>query len=310
MRGRQVIDATRLSGVIGAGPGGLTIDGVRVRLEGVAVLLIGNDVTITGAALTKLARYDVAVLNCDWRAVPNMVAFGWSDNSRVGARHRAQAELAQPRRKAAWQAIVKGKIHGQERNLEFAGHHAAARRLSILRKEVRSGDPSNCEAQAARIYWESYFSDESFRRVPGGEDRINSLLNYGYAVMRGFVIQAVTTAGLWPTYGLWHRNRSNTFALADDLMEPFRPAVDHKVLLLGPEATLDERFVKKQLVEVTSMAMNRRGVTVASAIYDFASGLAQYVERERETLAVPTWTPTPDVVPGAMLPEFSEGEDG
>lgn len=310
MRGRQVIDATRLNGEIIAGPGGLLIDGVRVPLEDVAVLLVGNDVSITGGALTKLARYEVIVLNCDWRDVPNMVAFGWSDNSRVGARHRAQAEMSQPRRKSAWQAIVKAKIQGQERNLAFAGHHTAARRLAVLRKDVRSGDPSNCEAQAARLYWESYYDDEAFRRVPGAEDRINSLLNYGYSVMRGFVIQAVTAAGLWPTYGLWHRNRGNTFALVDDLIEPFRPAVDHRVLLLGPDATLDERYVKKQLVEVTSMAMNRRGSTVASAIYDFASALAQYVERERETLIVPTWVPTPDVVPGAVLPEFDEGEDG
>ncbi len=310
MRGRQVIDTTRLRGSITAGPGGLHVEGRRVPLEEVAVLLLGNDVSITGGALTKLARYGVVVLNCDWRGMPNLVGFGWSDNSRVAARHRAQAELSQPRRKSAWQAIVKAKIQGQQRNLEFARHFDSARRLGMLRKEVRSGDPSNCEAQAARLYWDAYYDDPTFRRVPGSGERINSLLNYGYTVMRGFVIQAVTTAGLWPTYGLWHRNRGNTFALADDLIEPFRPAVDHRVRLLGAEATLDDRYVKKQLVEVTSMVMNRTGATVGSLIYDLSSALALYSEGERESLDVPTWFPTPDLEPGTMFPALDEGEDG
>lgn len=310
MRGRQVIDATRLNGSITAGPGGLLVEGRRVALEDVAVLLIGNDVSISGGALTKLIQYDVIMLNCDWRAVPNMVGLGWSDNSRVGARHRAQAEMSQPRRKSAWQAIVKAKIYGQQRNLEFASQLSAARRLTVLRKEVRSGDPSNCEAQAARLYWDSYFADESFRRLPGAEDRINSLLNYGYAVLRGFVTQAVTAAGLWPSYGLWHRNRGNAFALVDDVIEPFRPAVDHRVLALGSVATLDERHVKQQLVGVTSAPMNRRGPTVASAIYDFTSSLALYIERESDVLDVPTWFPVPEAESDAGRLESSEGEDG
>ena len=80
--------------------------------------------------------------------------------------------------------------------------------------------------------------------------------------------------------------------------------------MLGSDATLDERYVKKQLVEVTSTAMNRNGATVMSSIYDLSSSLAQYIERERETLVVPTWAPTLAVGPGVLLPEFGDGEDG
>ncbi|MCO5293421.1 MAG: type II CRISPR-associated endonuclease Cas1 [Homoserinimonas sp.] len=301
--GRQVIDATRLDGAITSVPGGVAVGGTRVPLEDVAVLLMGGTTTISGGALTKLARYQVIILNCDWRGVPDLVAYGWSDNSRIASRHRAQAELSEPRRKSAWQAIVKAKILGQQRNLEFLGIREAVR-LANIRKEVRSGDPANCEAQAARVYWECLFEGTEFSRTPGGEDRLNSLLNYGYAVARGFVIQAVCIAGLWPSYGLWHRNRSNTFVLADDLIEPFRPAVDFCVATMAPELTLDDRDAKRRLVAVTSEAMDRTGASVATSMRDFASQLAMYVEGDKENLSPPSWRPST----GDQL--FDEGEDG
>ena len=64
-----------------------------------------------------------------------------------------------------------------------------------------------------------------FRRDQAG-DGLNSLLNYGYAVVRAAVARALIAAGLLPVVGLHHANRSNPFCLADDLVEPLRPLVD------------------------------------------------------------------------------------
>lgn len=196
---------------------------------------------------------------------------------------------------------MKSKILGQQRNLEYL-HHRESARLSVLRKEVRSGDPTNCEAQASRVYWDSLFGSSGFNRIPGGEDRTNALLNYGYTVLRGFVIQAVAMAGLWPTLGLWHRNRSNTFVLADDLIEPFRPAVDFCVVSLSEGLTLDDREAKRALVAVSSGAMDSSGASVLSSIRDFASQVAIYLEGERETLSPPNWNP--------LEVDVFEAEDG
>jgi CRISPR-associated protein Cas1 len=105
--------------------------------------------------------------------------------------------------------------------------------------KVRSGDPDNLEAQAARIYWQALFgedaSGETFRRDPEGEG-INLYLNYGYAVLRAIVARALCAAGLHPSLGVHHHNRYDTFCLADDLMEPFRPLVDRVVAQLRREA--------------------------------------------------------------------------
>lgn len=72
---------------------------------------------------------------------------------------------------------------------------------------------------------------EAFRRDrdAGGA---NGLLNYGYTVLRSLVARSVVAAGLHPSIGIHHANRGNAFALADDLVEPFRPLVDALTLHL------------------------------------------------------------------------------
>lgn len=291
MRSRQVIDTTSYDGEVIADRGALIIRGVRVPLEEVAVLMIGEQTVLSGKCISLLAKYDVILLNCNWKGIPNLVGLSWSNNSRVALRHRKQAELSGPRKKQAWKQIVQAKIHGQERNLLFT-NNPASKQLKRLRQEVRSGDPSNCEAQAARIYWDTFFDVEEFRRVPGANDRINGLLNYGYTIMRGFVIQAICAAGIWPTYGIWHRNRSNTFALADDLIEPFRPALDLCVYHLHKDASLEEREVKRTLVGITSAVFDDTGATMVTKINDLASSLALFIEGTKEALDVPIWSPT------------------
>jgi CRISPR-associated protein Cas1 len=294
MGGHRVIDTTSLQGDIRSTRGGITIGAQRVPLEDVGVLLLGNKVTISGGALTMASKYDVVVLNCNWRAVPDGVFYGWSHNTKVAARHRAQAELSLPRRKQAWQEIVKAKIRGQANNLTEIGA-AESKRLNRLVQEVRSGDVNNCEAQAAKLFWGAYFGAETeFHRAPDGSDDTNSLLNYGYTILRGFVIQAICAAGLCPTYALWHHNRGDTFALADDLIEPFRPAVDHCVRSLGTTANLSDPAAKKALVSVVSTPLGKEGATVLTSIYDLASELAMFVEGAVDRLQVPCWYPNPN----------------
>ena len=92
---------------------------------------------------------------------------------------------------------------------------------------MRSGDPDNVEAEAARRYWPLLLGSAFHRDTDAGG--INGLLNYGYAVLRAGIARAVMGAGLHPGFGLMHSNRSNPMVLIDDLMEPFRPMVDREV---------------------------------------------------------------------------------
>lgn len=291
MRSHRVLDLINFAGSVRSSRGGLLVDEQKVPLEDVAVILIGSQTTISGGAIEMLSKYDVTLLNCSWNGVPNYVGYTWSSSSRVAARHRAQAEATTATRNKAWKEIIQAKIDGQRANL-VGVNGAAVTRLTVLRDSVRTGDHENNEAQAARVYWQAMFGDQEFTRSPDSDDNINSMLNYGYTVLRGFTIQAISAAGLWPSYGLWHKNRSNQFVLADDLIEPFRPALDHTVLLLGPDTSLAEPDTKRALVDVVKQPFNEDGQSTMTQIHNAASKLAQVLEGDRKELDLATWSPT------------------
>jgi CRISPR-associated protein Cas1 len=135
---------------------------------------------------------------------------------------RAQWEAGRPLSKQLWRRLIVAKIRWQAAVLTANGRSAGA--FDLLARRVGSGDPDNVEAQAARRYW-PLLMGESFRRdrdAPG----TNGMLNYGYAILRSLCARAVVGAGLHPSVGVHHANRGNAFALADDLIEPFRPLAD------------------------------------------------------------------------------------
>lgn len=285
----RVIDLTDVTEPLRARTGQLLAAGSAVPLADVSCVIAGPDTTWSTGVIAELARYDIPLVTCDWRGVPLACTHGWSDASRVAARHLAQASLTVPRHKNAWKQIVRAKITGQAANLAVTAPVAAAR-LRDLARQVRSGDPDNLEARAARTYWTHLFRGEQFTRDRYGGGR-NDLLNYGYAILRGTVIRAIITTGLSPTLGIWHRNRANTFALADDLIEPLRPAVDWTVSRLPDNSHLTDPDTKRQLVSAISQPMSRQGSTVATTAVTLAQTLAAYVEGQHARLTVPTWLP-------------------
>lgn len=120
---------------------------------------------------------------------------------------------------------------------------------------MRSGDPENVEAQASRRYWPLLFGEEFRRdRARGGA---NALLNYAYTILRAGTSRAIMAVGLHPSLGLAHRQRGNAFALADDLMEPFRPLADllvHDLIAEGIQAV--DRNSKPHLARLLVMDMS------------------------------------------------------
>jgi CRISP-associated protein Cas1 len=143
-------------------------------------------------------------------------------NFQQAKRYDAQLAAKKPLHKQLWAEVVKSKLQQQAAALEAANKITIP--MTALVKKVRSGDPDNIEAQAARRYWQELFGEE-FRRDQNGGG-INGMLNYGYTVYRASMARAVIAAGLHPTLGIHHCNECNPMRLVDDLMEPFRPMVD------------------------------------------------------------------------------------
>jgi len=196
-------------------------------LAELAVLIVAHpQVHYTHAVLTGICREGGAFVLCNEKRLPTGMLLPLENHYIQSYRFASQAEATLPTKKRLWKQIVKAKVTAQGRLL--ARTRGDDFGLSELAKKVRSGDASNIEAQASRRYWPALFGDD-FTRDPDVGGR-NSLLNYGYAVLRAMVARAICASGLHPSLGLHHHNRYNPFCLADDLMEPFRPLVDEEVL--------------------------------------------------------------------------------
>ncbi len=157
-------------------------------------------------------------------------------------------------------AFAGGKIQNQAQFLRYAGKyrketdpalhrelalaatevldhlHPLDRLTGVLTEEWRSA-LMGAEGRAAARYWGVVArlipAELAWpgRQTHGATDRFNQGLNYGYAVLRAQVRQAILLAGLEPTAGFLHADRPGKPSLTLDLIEEFRqPVVDRTLI--------------------------------------------------------------------------------
>lgn len=195
-------------------------------IEDIGVIIVENPmVKLTIPLLNELTDYNVAVVFCDNQAMPKSMLMTLDGNATLQETHRSQLEATLPMKKQIWRQVVESKIKNQSALLKKLGKDGDV--LKPYYSNVKSGDSDNREGVAARIYWKMLLGDE-FRRERDGVSP-NAFLNYGYSILRAAVARSLLGSGLYPAFGVFHRNRYNAFPLADDMMEPYRPFVDELV---------------------------------------------------------------------------------
>lgn len=222
----------------------------RIPVEDVGVLIVDHPAVVyTQGCLNALLENNAAVIVCGRNHHPSGLLLPLDSNSVQSERFRLQIETSAPLKKQLWQNTVRQKIKNQAGLLKHLGRENG--KLLDLAKKVKSGDPANIEAQAARYYWQRVFG-EKFRRGRFGAPP-NNLLNYGYMVLRAAVARALVGSGLLPTIGIHHHNRYNAYCLADDIMEPYRVFVDKTVRDIQEQqgdCNEIDKDIKKTLLDV------------------------------------------------------------
>lgn len=199
-----------------------------IPLSDIAVVVCAHPgITLTHNVLSELTKHGAMFLVCDGKRLPAGMVMPIDAHHLQSEVFRLQVSASQPTRKRIWQQVVKAKILSQARTLKTLYGDDGG--LTALTAFIRSGDPGNIEGRAARKYWTQLFADCSFIRDQTADNQ-NRLLNYGYMVTRAIIARAVCAAGLHPSFGIHHHNRYDSFALADDLMEPFRCLTDRAVV--------------------------------------------------------------------------------
>lgn len=120
-----------------------------------------------------------------------------------------------------------------------------AKLLSQYIEQIAWNDETNREGHSAKVYFNAIFGLD-FTRTQ--DNLINAALNYGYSIILSAFTREIVANGYITQLGLFHDNMFNQFNLASDLMEPFRPLVDHQVINMKFDVFEHEQ--KMQLVDI------------------------------------------------------------
>jgi CRISPR-associated protein Cas1 len=197
-----------------------------IPIEDIGFLVIDNIETYLSInAMNLMVENNTAIIICGRNHLPNGMFLNLNSHHIQQEVFKKQLEASVPLKKQLWQQTIIEKINNQGQLLtQLTGE---INPLESYAGKVLSGDTTNMEGAAAAYYWKTFF-DFNFKRGRFG-DYPNNFLNYGYAILRAATARSLSGSGLLNTLGIHHKSKYNAFALADDIMEPFRPIVDEKV---------------------------------------------------------------------------------
>lgn len=263
-------------------------DTVTRPIEDVGFVVIENPmVSITVPLLNELADNNVAVIFCDKKMMPKTMLMTLDGNTTQQESYKYQLNASLPMKKNVWKQLVECKIKNQSLLLNKVGKDGGVLKPYYL--NVKSGDSDNREGAAAREYWRLLF-DDGFKREREGLPP-NGMLNYGYTILRAAVTRALIGSGLYPAFGVFHRNRYNAFPLADDVMEPYRPFVDEIVYHLYYDGAVNEldSQTKRKLLRVLFSDVKMGNVTrpLENALSLTTASLLKMYKGESDKLSLP-----------------------
>lgn len=220
-----------------------------IPIEDIGVVVLDHpQITLTHSVTEALLEVNAALITCDKKHLPVGLLLPLCGNTTQTERMREQLNASQPLKKQLWQQTVSAKINNQACLLEKRG--VIAKNMRVWAKNVKSGDAENLEGRAAAYYWKNAFPSLPDFTREREEIFPNSVLNYGYALLRGIAARALVSSGLLPTFGIFHRNKYNAYCLADDVMEPYRPYIDALVMQLYEEGLCGEEIDKATKIKL------------------------------------------------------------
>ena len=187
------------------------------------IVLDGMMTSITTRLLSTCSNYNVVLVICDKKHMPCGMYLPFNQHSRSVKMIRKQVEWDRNEKDKLWQQIIKCKIHNQSEVLRyFTRNEERYFQLQKYLEEIKPGDSTNREGHSAKVYFNTIFGNKFYRAKDCIE---NAMLNYGYAILRAYISRVIVGYGYNPSLGVFHKSEYNSFCLADDFIETFRPTV-------------------------------------------------------------------------------------
>lgn len=180
-------------------------------------------VSISAYLLKEIADAKINMIFCDEKHNPFGELSPYYSRHNSSKKIKEQIKWTNKCKDDLWMKIVKNKILNQSLMLNKIKNDKYDLLTSYI-DEVVSGDKTNREGHAAKVYFNALFGKDFVRN---NNDNINSALNYGYAILLSTINKEVISNGYLTQLGIHHKNEFNEFNLSCDLMEPFRVIVDN-----------------------------------------------------------------------------------
>lgn len=262
-------------------------DNIFFSMEDINCIIIENPYTnLSAYVIRELAKNEIVVYVCDEKHIPSAVLLPIVKHSRHFKMLKNQIGATKPLNKQIWQNIVSTKIYNQARCLEVL-HIEGFETLYAMGKEVKSGDTTHVEAKAAAFYFKKLFGDDFARQ---NDEVVNAMLNYGYAIIRGMICRTIVAYGFEPSIGIWHKSELNSYNLADDFIEPFRPFVD--LYIVSNMDISKEKFEasdKRIIIHMLDydLKLNNENRVIKNCIDIFVSSYSSSLQKGKNEIYIP-----------------------
>ncbi|WP_026715504.1 type II CRISPR-associated endonuclease Cas1 [Flavobacterium daejeonense] len=259
-----------------------------IPIEDIGFLVLDHpEIYISIPSMNLLVENNTSVIICNKNHLPNGMFLNLNSHHIQQEIFKNQINASLPLKKQLWQQTITEKITNQGILLQKIT--SKKNNFDFLASKVLSGDSSNMEGVAANFYWKVFF-EQDFKRERFG-DYPNNFLNYGYAILRAATARALSGSGLLNTLGIHHKSKYNAFALADDIMEPFRPIVDEKVAEIMQNFDNQElnTTIKSELLQLLTRTVYFKDEKspLMVALQKTASSLQQCYTGERKKIKYP-----------------------
>jgi CRISPR-associated protein Cas1 len=268
-----------------------------IPVEDIGFIVLDHpEIYLSIPAMNYLVENNCAVIICNTSHLPNGMFLNLNSHHIQQEIFKNQLKASVPLKKQLWQQTICEKITNQGILLEKITQKN--NNFEFLASKVLSGDTTNMEGVAANFYWKYFFEasdnkfelQKKFKRERFG-DYPNSFLNYGYAILRAATARALSGSGLLNTLGIHHKSKYNAFALADDIMEPFRPIVDEKVyeIMQNFEEQELNTQIKAALLQILTRTVyfHEEKSPLMVALQKTASSLQQCYTGDRKKIKYP-----------------------
>jgi CRISPR-associated protein Cas1 len=219
-----------------------------------SVLIACGGVSISADAIEACSTAGIMIDFVDWRGAPYATMLSPQLTGTVRTR-RAQLKAYDDERGVALaKAFASGKLQNMAQLVRYSAKYRKTADPALHEEaqdvyrtimdhvfEIGRLDDStvdairfqllSAEGRGSQHYWNAMGKlllaevEWPGRRTEGATDLVNSLLNYGYGILRTQVQRALILAGLDPFGGFIHVDRPGKHALVLDLMEEFRQMV-------------------------------------------------------------------------------------